>query len=381
MTISHGGMEFDLPRAMELLSADVMRIFKEGLQLMLDKVAAHVAEQDKRLENRALQLAAEREELANRTQAFEAERAVFEEGRARWDPARQELPAVVRLNMQGKGEVEVLRAVLQQCKGSLLHSCFGGTWDMPRDGQGRLYLEFPPDIFVPLVEYLQKRYVEEPQVGPNYATPPPRMGEPGLERKFQEMLQYYGIRDWVYQAESLEHTVQIEDQVYTAWPSCPPDEATTDYSMAGEACTLPRGWEVVPVWDPGFDKVMMRMLKHPWGTSRLCARGKKGHLWSFRTKLAYGTPGTRDDLDTIRVSEVQDGAGRAFRFAEGQSGQSSSRLLIRSYAPSRADGPAVLAPPVPEPGSSAGPPRGPGAASRSRSVPASARGAAARHGQ
>merc|ERR1719183_3377664 len=70
------------------------------------------------------------------------------------------------------------------------------------------------------------------------------------------------------------------------------------------------------------------MMKHGWGTGRLCARTINGEIWSYRTKLAArGPTASRDDHDSVFVRVQELDGGLAYKFAEGSI---SSRLLIRS---------------------------------------------------
>lgn len=314
-------MTVDLARSIELLASDVMRTFKEGLQLLMDQMAEQAAIENRRLDEKSLRIEQERQMLQQEKDAFAREKALFQEAQDRYGPDSQEHPQMVSLNIAGKTSLAVLRAILTQCKGSLLASQFSGRWDLPKDGEGRIYIEFEPQLFKPLVDHLRTRFMD----GEARCTPPPRFSDQQLDAKFQEMLQYYGVREWIYRMEPVEHEVRIRDQTFAVWPTIEPNEKITQYGMAGQTVVLPRGWEVMPVWVQEFDAVMKRLLEKPWGTSRLCARAANGELWSYRTRLAFGTPGTRDDVDHKRVEELDDGL--AYRFAEGQS---SSRLLIRA---------------------------------------------------
>ena len=64
--------------------------------------------------------------------------------------------------------MSVTRDTLTQIKGTRLEDTFSGRWDkqLPRDGNGRVFLDINPKCFVVVVGYLNERMIAPPDCSP-----------------------------------------------------------------------------------------------------------------------------------------------------------------------------------------------------------------------
>eukprot|EP00931_Biecheleriopsis_adriatica_P122540 TRINITY_DN97539_c0_g1_i1.p1 TRINITY_DN97539_c0_g1~~TRINITY_DN97539_c0_g1_i1.p1 ORF type:complete len:416 (-),score=79.22 TRINITY_DN97539_c0_g1_i1:53-1240(-) len=102
---------------------------------------------------------------------------------------------VLDLNIGGQVTCSVRRATLTIEDRSALSSFFSGRWDesLDRDSAGRIFIDFPPELFMPLVDFLRQKSIEDP------ADPvaPPKVSSENTN-DFKRMLTYYGILDFVW---------------------------------------------------------------------------------------------------------------------------------------------------------------------------------------
>lgn len=108
---------------------------------------------------------------------------------------------VLTLNVGGQVNLQVLRRTLCAVPNSMMASKFSGRWDdqIERDGEGNIFIDYPPEIFQPLIALLRARvWGNEPK----FALPAPTAkdfgGDDRLFRVFLAMLEYYGLFEVFY---------------------------------------------------------------------------------------------------------------------------------------------------------------------------------------
>ncbi|CEM24660.1 unnamed protein product [Vitrella brassicaformis CCMP3155] len=104
---------------------------------------------------------------------------------------------VIELNVGGE-RMSVLRSTLCQCETSLLTSMFSGRWEaaVKRDKQGSVFLDFDPDCFKALLNFLRNKRIEGPgRPAPRPIIPKEKQGE------FGHLLQYLGMTDYLFPFE------------------------------------------------------------------------------------------------------------------------------------------------------------------------------------
>merc|ERR1719210_2847175 len=91
------------------------------------------------------------------------------------------LNEVVALNVGGEAKVTVSLDTLLQCPECRFTSIFSQHQHMPKDSQGRIFIDFKPTLFLPLLEHLRMRRIEES----HDPTPPPQFQDGELEAQFR----------------------------------------------------------------------------------------------------------------------------------------------------------------------------------------------------
>lgn len=145
-----------------------------------------------RLQARERELDARQEELAAREARLQRELASYQGGRA--------LNDVLKLNIAGEAECAVLRSTLCLVQDSMLASRFSGRWDeaIEKDDDGRFFIDFPPDLFLPLLDFLRQKSIA--LRGDDVTLP--RIPEERL-LAFNRMANYYGVDCAVHAARAL----------------------------------------------------------------------------------------------------------------------------------------------------------------------------------
>jgi len=121
-------------------------------------------------------------EFRGREEAFEKEKANMSEGTQMRD--------VMQLNVGGMQMCAATRQTLCAIPNSMLSSKFSGRWDgqLNRDEDGRIFVDFSPDIFMPLLDWLRNKSIEDP----SDPTPAPTL--PSDKRgSYLQMCTYFGI--------------------------------------------------------------------------------------------------------------------------------------------------------------------------------------------
>lgn len=177
---------------------------RRSAETLFGAIASRLAEASRRAQEaeelRAAAIQAkeawEREKTALHV-ALEAERARL---RKEWDALEQEkchmaAPSarqsdVLALNVGGERIVQRRRSTLCAVADSFLAARFSGRWEheLDRDQEGRYFINYPPELFMPLLDYLGVKETEDP------AKEVPLPQGPGNARpQFQAMLRYFGM--------------------------------------------------------------------------------------------------------------------------------------------------------------------------------------------
>jgi len=232
---------------------------------------------------------------------------------------------IIVLNVGGQERLSVTRGALTQCPGSALADAFNGrAAALPKDPEGSTFINFAPQIFVPLVEHLRMRYIQVP--GSRVLPPPPPFPDPVLDEQFVTMLYHFGVLDWVYRQRPVEFQVTIGDYHYSVLPPQPPTMAQTLSEMRGLTVTVPRGWQVLDSSVDGFENVMWELTSKAWGCAELVvAQGRGIGYVGYRTRLSQrGSAGSKVEEHFPWFEKMEEG-GRKLKFTSA-----SYRLIIRS---------------------------------------------------
>jgi len=179
-------VEVALSDLQSIINVEVERCRKELIREAAVRQQQADAEWTKLLSERKT-LQQEKDALVMREEALEREKALLQGNRGPSD--------VLDLNVGGQTFCSVRRATLSMVENSGLGSMFSGRWEssLERDSAGRIFVDFPPEIFMPLVDFLRQKCIEDP------ANPvePPNM-PPERMAAFKRMLAYYGLVDTLW---------------------------------------------------------------------------------------------------------------------------------------------------------------------------------------
>jgi len=159
-----------------------------------DQLQRDVEVRRQELEAEWSRLLAERERLQRERDALGAARAALDHEKALMQ-GHHEPADVVDLNIGGQIHCSVKRATLCQVEQSALGSMFSGRWEgsMERDSAGRVFIDCEPELFMPLINYLRQRSIQDP-------SEPAEAPDVPAQRlaSFKRMLTYYGMLDTVW---------------------------------------------------------------------------------------------------------------------------------------------------------------------------------------
>ena len=98
---------------------------------------------------------------------------------------------IIHLNIGGQ-KLTTKRSTLCQVENSLLATMFSGRWEesLERDQDGAVFLDFNPQYFVLILDYLREKKIAQPEK----PIPLPKVSDDELER-FNNLLQYLGLND------------------------------------------------------------------------------------------------------------------------------------------------------------------------------------------
>lgn len=188
----------ELRRAFLIQSEDwlcaLQHIVDDEVQKCRTELLKEVGEKQLELDSEWRKLLAERElltqeraDLVVREEALEREKQTLQGSRSPSD--------VVDLNVGGQITCSVRRSTMLLEEHSALASIFSGRWDdsLERDKSGRIFIDFSPDIFMPLVDFLRQKTIENP----DDPVEPPEVAHEKMAA-FKRMLEYYNMLDAVW---------------------------------------------------------------------------------------------------------------------------------------------------------------------------------------
>jgi BTB/POZ domain len=127
---------------------------------------------------------------------------------------------VLYLNVGG-AVINVSRKTLTQVEGSMLASLFSGRWDdsVEKDRDGIFFINQPPDLFLPLVDYFRDKLCEAPSSpcvdSPDYKD----FAAPKKYAAFLRMVEYYGLTPGLYPCIIELHSGLTESCEVTPYPN------------------------------------------------------------------------------------------------------------------------------------------------------------------
>jgi len=148
------------------------------------------AQREANLQAREAALLSATQELEANQEALVASQKALEEEKMRMAVGTHTTD-VLNLNIGGEKTVAVSRGTLGVVEESMLASSFSGRWDnsLPRDGRGAFFIDFDPELFVPLLTYLRMKRIQDPNAPAVMPTVPRR------EAEFDAMVRYFGVRE------------------------------------------------------------------------------------------------------------------------------------------------------------------------------------------
>ena len=136
--------------------------------------------------------------LQDEVQRIEAKRQEVESQEKALNEERQRMMQilvkdddVISLNIGGKN-MAASRSTLCQVEGSLIASMFSGRWEdrLKKDKQGNVFLDFNPDCFKLILNYLRAKKIETPRSQAKKPKPPEE------ERSnYWNLVEYLGLRE------------------------------------------------------------------------------------------------------------------------------------------------------------------------------------------
>jgi BTB/POZ domain len=101
---------------------------------------------------------------------------------------------VLHLNVSGKA-IAVLRSTLTCVEGSMLAARFSGRWDdsLEKDRDGNIFINQPADLFVVMIDFLQRMGNSIPKWGPRFPTIADFGGSIDRFEDFAELVEHYGL--------------------------------------------------------------------------------------------------------------------------------------------------------------------------------------------
>lgn len=115
-------------------------------------------------------LAAREDKVEAEYKLIEQQQKDLDESKARLEAEKEsmlhyaKLSDTVKLNIGGQAFVETRRTTLCQCPDSLLCSLVSGRWEnqISYDGEGRIFIDFSPDAFLPLLRFMREIQLAAP---------------------------------------------------------------------------------------------------------------------------------------------------------------------------------------------------------------------------
>ena len=135
---------------------------------------------------------------------IEEERAKLKAEIAEYNAEKERMKAltvsdndIIQLNIGGQ-TLTTKRSTLCQVENSLLATMFSGRWEesLERDQDGAVFLDFNPQYFVLILDYLREKRIAQP----GKAIPLPKVADDQLDR-FNNLFQYLGLSDKIVTEE------------------------------------------------------------------------------------------------------------------------------------------------------------------------------------
>jgi len=181
-------LQMQLSSAVEALIGSKVMEAKNAWEAEFTEQVAELHKQEKAIESARTVLEVMQAELAKDREALATDREMFEEERRKMSEGRS-MDDLITLNIGGEKTVTVKRGTLCAIGDSMLAASFSGRWDesLQRDSDGAFFVDFEPDLFVPLLAYLRMKRIESPDKPAWMPT------VQGREVEFQAMLNFYGL--------------------------------------------------------------------------------------------------------------------------------------------------------------------------------------------
>lgn len=226
-------------------------------------------------------------EFSDRQALLDYEKNKFEEERTQMSQGTR-FGDVIPLSLGGERNVDVKRGTLCQCEDSFLATMFSGRWDnqLDRDSNGRVLLDFDPDLLIRMINYLRARRAGvDPQVAPP-TVPMDKVDD------FQRILNYYGLDSFV--KGQLVHAEQV-------WHWDPQKSANGNNGFVTDLREVTRSGSAGIVGTAAFSYGV-----HMWAVTILAGRGVALGVCTPRTNLTAGRP--YDGLAVMCMTEAYPGA-------------------------------------------------------------------------
>eukprot|EP00929_Paragymnodinium_shiwhaense_P015275 TRINITY_DN123344_c0_g1_i1.p1 TRINITY_DN123344_c0_g1~~TRINITY_DN123344_c0_g1_i1.p1 ORF type:complete len:398 (+),score=54.18 TRINITY_DN123344_c0_g1_i1:61-1194(+) len=172
----------------------LQRMIDAEVQVHKSAVDEMIQEKEAALQKQCSLLEARERDLAERERALNLREEALEHGRTLVVDSRRGGPReIVKLNISGQKHCAVMRETLCRVEDSLLASMFSGRWDdsLDKDENGAVFINFAPDIFQPLVDYLQQTDLPSAEQSPAILPNVPASKLP----EFISLAQYFGVAD------------------------------------------------------------------------------------------------------------------------------------------------------------------------------------------
>jgi len=187
-------LQMQLSSAVEALIGSKVMEAKNAWEAEFTEQVAELHKQEKAIESARTVLEVMQAELAKDREALATDREMFEEERRKMSEGRS-MDDLITLNIGGEKTVTVKRGTLCAIGDSMLAASFSGRWDesLQRDSDGAIFVDFEPDLFMPLLAYLRMKRIESPEIFRGFPAGSVLPTVQGREVEFQAMLNFYGL--------------------------------------------------------------------------------------------------------------------------------------------------------------------------------------------
>lgn len=165
----------------------------ECAQVSVPNIQCHFESFNSTLQSEVQRIEAKRQEVESQEKALNDERKRMMQILVKDDD-------VISLNIGGKN-MAASRSTLCQVEGSLLASMFSGRWEdrLKKDKQGNVFLDFNPDCFKLILNYLRAKKIETPRSQAKKPKPPEEETS-----NYWNLVEYLGLREELQSGESYD---------------------------------------------------------------------------------------------------------------------------------------------------------------------------------